>query len=103
MIHEARIRFLEHLGFTELDVEGAGIIMSDVAIMYKAQAFCGENLIFEVGAGDFSRKFCDLFYRVTNQKQQIVALCKTGIVFFDYHQKKPVRIPQTFKEKIEAM
>ena len=103
MIHEARIRFLAHLDFTELDVDGAGIIMSDAVIIYKTQAFYGETLVFEVGTGELLRKSCDFFYRVLNRKQQIVVLCKTGIVFFDYDQNKPVRIPQAFREKIEAM
>jgi len=35
--HEARLRFLKHLGYSELDVEGSGIIMSDAAIQYKGE------------------------------------------------------------------
>ncbi len=38
MIHEARIRFLNHYHYSELDVEGLGIIMTDSAVIYKSDA-----------------------------------------------------------------
>ena len=41
MMHEARVQFLQSLGYTELDVEGAGMIMADTAIIYKGEGFYG--------------------------------------------------------------
>jgi acyl-CoA thioesterase FadM len=37
IIHEARVRFLNSLGYTEIDVEGVGILMADSVIIYKSQ------------------------------------------------------------------
>ena len=101
LVHEARVRFLKSIGYTELDVAGAGIIMADVAVMYKNQAYYGDTLRIDIAAGDFSRKSCDFYYRINNQDQKLIANCKTGIVFFDYRQKKPVSIPLPFKERLD--
>lgn len=100
IVHEARVRFLKHLGYTELDVEGIGIMMADVVIVYKSQSFYGDILKIEVGVGDISKKSCDFFYRVTKGEDKVVALCKTAIVFFDYQIQKPANIPSNFLEKI---
>ncbi len=66
--HEARLRFLKHLGYSELDVEGSGIIMSDAAIQYKGEGFHGDELIIEIGVMDFTKKGCDFVYRLTHKK-----------------------------------
>ncbi len=45
IIHEARLRFLNHLGYSESNVEEVGIIMIDSAIQYKSEGFYGDELI----------------------------------------------------------
>lgn len=100
IIHEARVRFLKYFGYSELDIEGIGIMMADVVIIYKSQSYYGDMLKIEVGIGDISKKSCDFFYRVTKEWDKVVALCKTAIVFFDYQIQKPSRIPSEFLEKI---
>jgi YbgC/YbaW family acyl-CoA thioester hydrolase len=100
IIHEARLQFLNNLGYTELDVAGVGIIMGDVAIVYKNQAYYGDTLTIEIAVDGFSRKSCDFYYRITKKDNKVVALCKTGIVFFDYTQSKPVSIPGGFVDRV---
>ena len=101
--HEARLRFLKHLGYSELDVEGSGIIMSDAAIQYKGEGFHGDELIIEISVNDFTKTGCDFVYRLTNKDtQKIIALVKTGIVFYDYKNKKIMPVPLVFKEKIDV-
>jgi acyl-CoA thioesterase FadM len=34
LLHEARLRFLHQFGYSEMSVEGVGLIMSDVGIEY---------------------------------------------------------------------
>ena len=101
IIQEARVRFLNHYGYTELNIEGVGLMMADLAVIYKSQSYYGDSLTVEVGIGDISKKSCDLFYRVTKEKDKIVALCKTTVAFFDYKTQKPARIPGEFLEKIK--
>ncbi len=91
--HEARMRFLRSLGYTEMDIEGAAIIMSDAAIVYRAEAVYGETLRVEVGAADPHRKGCDLLYRISGADDREVAVVKTGIMFFDYSARRSVPAP----------
>jgi len=104
IIHEARVRFLKHLGYSESDVEGNGIIMIDAAVQYKSEGFYGDELITEVAVNDFTGIGCDFFYRITNKNtSKEIALAKTGIVFFNYEKRKTTPVPAEFKKKIEEM
>ncbi|MCD4720949.1 MAG: thioesterase family protein [Desulfobacula sp.] len=97
LIHEARVRFLKNFGFSEPDVDGKGLIVADLAVSYKSLSFYGDKLKFEIGAGDFNKYGCDIFYRVTNIKTgNLVLLAKTGIVFFDYAENKIAITPEAF-------
>ena len=103
IVHEARIRFLKHFGYSESDVEGNGIIMIDAAIQYKSEGFYGDELIVEVTVNDFSGIGCDFVFRITNKNtSKEIALVKTGIVFFDYEKRKTTPVPNLFKSKIES-
>ena len=99
MIHEARVRWLRSMGYSELDVEGVGIIMADCAIVYKAQGYLGEELTVAVAAGEFSRIGCDLFYRLSKPDGSEVARAKTGIVFFDYQAQAARPVPAGFRRQ----
>ncbi len=103
LVHEARVRFLKHLGYSELDIEGVGIIMSDAAVVYKAEGFHGDILSIEIAVGEFGNAGCDFFYRLTNRETgQEVARVKTGIVFHDYAATKTVAVPAKFRERFSA-
>ena len=99
-VHEARVRFFRSHGFTELDVGGAGIIMTDAALVFRGESFVGDVLNVEVAAGEPSRSGCDLYYRLTREDDDTTPIldAKTGIVFFDYERRKTVRMPEAFKK-----
>ncbi len=104
IVHEARVRFLNHLGYSESNVGGSGIIMIDAAIQYKSEAFYSDELMVEVAVNDFSGIGCDFVYMLANKNtSKEIAVVKTGIVFFDYENRKTARVPIKFKEKIEEL
>jgi hypothetical protein len=41
LIHEARVQFLNHFGYSEKDIEETGIIMADSVVIYRSEAFTG--------------------------------------------------------------
>lgn len=97
ILHEVRARFFLNFGMEEGDVEGFGILLADLAVRYKAQAFYGQILCVEVAVGDVASRGCDLLYRVTDRETgDLIALAKTGIVFFDYAENRVVGIPAAF-------
>lgn len=97
LLHEVRAQFFANNNMSELDIEGFGIIMADIGVCYRAEAHFGQMLTVEIGLGDFSSKGCDIFYRMScKESGTVVAVAKTGIVFFDYSTKKAVAVPQSF-------
>lgn len=97
LLHEARAQFFIANNMREHDIEGVGIIMADIAVAYTAEAHFGQRMQIEVALADFTRKGCDMLYRMTcKESDTVVAIAKTGLVFFDYETKEPVSIPQAF-------
>ena len=97
LLHEARAQFFKANNLSELDVDGAGIIMADLAANYRGEAFFGQTLSVEISLGDFSSKGCDIFYRVScKDNDTLIAIAKTGIVFMDYSTRKLVDVPKVF-------
>lgn len=97
LLHEARVRFLQHHGFTELNIDGCGLIMVDAAIAYRNQVRYGDTLSIEVGLLDPQRSGCDFVYRVTKTgTDEVAAEAKTGVVFFNYQTQKVQRMPEKF-------
>lgn len=101
IIHEARIRFLNQYQYSELDIEGLGIIMTDSAIVYKSEGFHRDVLQVSITVRDFSRYGCDIYYLLSNKQTAVeVAHAKTGIVFFDYSARKVAQVPESFKHRM---
>ncbi len=101
-VHEARARFLKAHGFTELDVEGRGSIMTDAVLLYKSEAFHGDTLRIQVGIDELHRYRCSFFFRITQKTSgKEVARARTGLVFFDYRAKKMVDVPPGFRRIVE--
>ena len=102
LLHEARSQFLCHYGFSESDIGGLGLMVTDLATIYKAECFGGDELTFEVGVMDFNKYGCDVIYRVTkDQGKTLVVKAKNGVVFFDYHVRQLARVPDIFRSTFE--
>ncbi|UYQ93664.1 thioesterase family protein [Chitinophaga horti] len=103
IMHEARLQFLGNIGCTELDAYGVGMIMSDVAIVYKGEGFRGDVFLVEVTADELSPFGFDLVYRLSTEregKKHPIAEGKTGMICFDYGQRKVTRLPEALKAKL---
>ena len=101
MMHEARVQFLQSLGYTELEMEGAGLIMSDTAIIYKGEGFYGDVLTVKVAASDLNKYGFDLFYLFTNQTGKEIAQAKTGMLCFNYANRKLMTLPEKAAENLK--
>jgi acyl-CoA thioesterase FadM len=95
ILHEARVQFLAHFGFSEDNIAGKAIIMTDAVLVYKSEIFYGTTLTIEIGVTDFHAHGADITYRVMDGDKE-VARAKTGIVFFDYEHRKIIKAPEEF-------
>jgi acyl-CoA thioesterase FadM len=97
MISEARARFLFDHGISEDRDDHVGIIVTDLATTYRAEAYARDELLFEVGVMDFNRYGGDIIFRITRPADDtLIAMAKSGFVFFDYVGKKVVPMPEPF-------
>lgn len=107
IIHEARMQFLKHHGYTELNLGGSGSIMADVAIQFKNEAFYGDQITAYVAVKNIWKISFDLFYKLETKNQdgteKLIANAKSGMICYDYDKKKIVSIPVAVKEKFEAL
>jgi 4-hydroxybenzoyl-CoA thioesterase len=103
LVSEARVRFFKSLGYSELNVEGVGVIVADAAVQYKSEAFHGEVMVLALAANDFNKYGCDLVWQITDQASgREVARGKHGIMFFDYTARKAAPVPPGFIAKVGA-
>lgn len=101
LVSEARQRYFKSLGYTQLDVEGLGTVITDAAIQYLAEAFHGDTLVIEMRPEDFNKYGCDLVYRVRDKaSEREIARGKIGLVFFDYAQRRIAPTPAGFLRRI---
>lgn len=103
IMHDARMLYLMSRGYSEMNVEGFGLIMADASVEYKAQLKYGDTVKVEVGLDDFSSVGFDVYYRLTVQRNgqpKIAALGKTGMVLFDFQAQKMAPISAELKARL---
>ena len=103
LIQEARQQFLRSHGYEELSIAGFGLIMADVAIEFKRELSYGDIVKISVAAAEFDKLGFDLFYQleVVNGGETILAgKAKTGMLCYDYTQKKKVPVPAEVLQKL---
>ncbi len=101
ILHEARLQYLQSLGYSELAFGGSSLIMADVAIEYKGEGFLGDTFLVQLAPADLNKYGFDLLYRVTNQNQKPVAYAKTGMLCFNYDSRKVMSVPAEARTKME--
>ena len=104
VIHEARMQWLLQYGYNELNIEGIGLIMSDLALEFKNESFYGDVVEVKLGTGEISKVGFELYYQLfTKRNTEIILLAnaKTGMVCYDYDAKKVTAIPENLKFLLE--
>ncbi len=100
IIHEARVQFLKLHGFTELEAGGTALIMSELLVEFKSESFYNDLLEVKIFSGEISKKSFELFYQITalrSEKVVFVAFAKTGMVCYNYQEKKVDLLPEKLK------
>ena len=101
IIHEARMQLLQLHGFTELDIEGVGLIMSDLFVEFKNESFYNDIIDVKIGSSNILKVSFELYYQLTalrNDKEIIIANAKTTMVCYDYGLKKVAVLPNKLIE-----
>ena len=100
IIHEARVQFLKQYGFTELDVAGTALIMSELLVEFKNESFYNDVLEIKIFSGEITRVAFELFYEISvqrNEQKITIAHAKTGMVCYNYEIKKVSAVPEELR------
>ena len=101
ILHEARLQFLASLGFTEANVYGLGLVVTDLSVDYIAESFANDRLTIDVGVSKFTRHGFDIGIKVSNEAlEAVVCNGNFGLVFFDFDKHHLARVPSGFEEKL---
>jgi acyl-CoA thioesterase FadM len=104
MISEARARFLFDFGVEEARDDGLGIIVTDLATTYRAEAHARDQLLFEVGVMDFNKYGGDITFRISRPRDRtLVAMAKSGFVFFNYKTARVTPMPEAFHSRFTGV
>jgi acyl-CoA thioester hydrolase len=102
ILHEARVQFLKSHEYTELNAGGVSLIMGDVMIAYRGEAFYGDELLVKLYISELSSRAFDILYHVSTVDKEI-AHAKTGMVCYDYNLRKVVPMTEKLRKKLEGM
>ena len=98
ILQEARLQFLANLGFTESNIYGLGIVVTDMAVDYRSESFANDCLVIDVGISNINRYGFDIGMQVTNSAlEAVVCNGKIGVVFFDIDRHKIAHVPPAYK------
>ena len=102
LLHEARAAWLRQNNFTELNIDGTGLILSDLMVNFKKESFYGDVLEISLYANEVTRKSFDLIYLVNAKRVDVieVAIAKTTMISYDYELKKVVEMPTSLNKLI---
>ncbi len=103
LIHEARMQFLKHHGFTELEFAGVSLIMIDAAIEFRKELIYGDIIKVSVAAAQMSKIGFDVHYLIEVErdgKTVIGCKAKTGMLCYNYQLKKKVSMPEEAFKKL---
>lgn len=104
--HEARMQLLASWGYTELDAGGNSMIMADVMIAYRGEAYYGDTLQVQLYAGEVGDRSFELLYRITTERNgriMDIAHIKTGMACFNYESRKIAPMTGDLKRKLLRM
>lgn len=103
LIHEARMQYLQHFGYTEINFENTSLIMADAAIEFKHEIIYTNTIKISVQAAAFTKIGFDLYYllEIINGEELLIAgKAKTGMLCFDYTNKKITTVPTKVISKL---
>jgi acyl-CoA thioester hydrolase len=99
LFHDARICFLEELGYSESDIGGPGLIMGDAHVYFKKELFRDDEVKVYIHIEDLKELSFVMHYTILRDEVEVMT-GNTRMIAFDYDRRKVVRLPEEFVQKI---
>lgn len=100
LLHEARMQFLASFGYTELNIEGLGLLVTNLYINYLSEGFYADILLIEMEIVKKSLTSFNLLYGIKNKSShKDLARAEITLTFFDPTKHRVAKIPEQLIEK----
>jgi acyl-CoA thioesterase FadM len=102
LVGAARAYLFRSMGLSELDLgdRQTGIIITDMVVNYKAEAFMFDELLVDTHIGEVAQKGFRMFHRV-RRNMKLIALVETGFLTYNYAAKRIIPVPVPFLKCLE--
>ncbi len=103
LVGAARAQVFHSMGLSELDLgDGTtGIIMVDLAVNYRSEAFLFDDLSIDTHFDEIGRSGFRMFHRV-RKGEAIIALVESGFAAYEYGKKRIAPLPDRFTRSLAA-
>jgi acyl-CoA thioester hydrolase len=98
---EARIAYLGQFGFSELDIDGYGMMVVEANCKYKQELYLNDAITVACGVQELKSKLFVMAYRISTPN----CLCAEGYtknLCYDYQAKAVSRFPDVFVKAIKG-
>jgi acyl-CoA thioester hydrolase len=97
-MEEARCRFVEDIG-----LKNVPLILASAKVDFRAQTFYGESVTIETWVTRIGNSSVDIANRMMRKdSEEVVFEGVAVIVYFDYHEQRPARIPDDIRQQLEG-
>jgi acyl-CoA thioester hydrolase len=98
LFQDARIRFLESIGFSEKHIgDRAGMILSEAHVYFRKEIFLHDELLADVAIAEVTTSSFEMKYSIKRTVDGVEVLHgSTRLIAFDYDRKKVTRLPEGF-------
>jgi acyl-CoA thioester hydrolase len=104
LVGAARAHVLHSMGLSELNLGDGktGIIMTDIVVNYRAEAFLFDELSIDTHFGEIGRSGFRMFHRI-RKDAKIIGLVEAGFATFDYRGKRIVQVPAALLNALRSL
>jgi acyl-CoA thioesterase FadM len=98
LFQDARIRFLESIGFSEKYIgDKAGIILTEAHVYFRKEVFLHDELYADIAVAEVTTSSFEMVYSIKRSADAVEVLNgRTRLIAFDYDRKKVTRLPEAF-------
>lgn len=102
LVHANTVRtaFYKHLDLLEGDWDnGHGTIVANHCIKYISEGFLDDRIVCKVGISELTSCSFDMVMYFVKANGKPLAIIRTGVVYFDYNERRIREIPKNYLDK----
>ena len=98
----ARIDWLEALGisYRKMEEEGVMLPVYELKAKFKKSARFDDTLKIETSLSQKPRARIQFFYKIFNQKNELLTEAETTLIFIDIEKSRPIKCPSYILKKL---